>query len=488
MAKFYDTLIWEYIQNPWVRGLSLDALSEKYFDYKMISYKEITNNAKVNFKDVDLAIASDYSIEDVYITKLLHDKQQGKLSENDLKLINDIDIPLMLVLKDVEMAWVNVDVDKLDEIWDELKVELKTLKADIYEEAGEEFNINSPKQVGGILFDKLGLPATKKTKTWYSVSAQVLDDLASAYPIAKKIVLFRHYSKLLSTYIDWIKDIINPKTGRVHTSYNQTVASTGRLSSTNPNMQNIPSTSGIAWEIRKAFVPFNKGDKIMWFDYSQVEVRVLGIMSWDEELISAYVNWEDIHNKTAKLFFNTDEVTSDQRRLAKVVNFGIIYWVSPFGLTQQVHWISVWEAKEYIDAFYSKYTRVKEFFEEIVENARKNWYVETHLWRRRYIAGINDRNKMVQKAAEREAINTPIQGTAADIIKLAMIEVQKFLKDNNMKSQMIIQVHDELVFNVPEDEVETMKVEIARIMESVINEAIPLKVDFSMWDNWKEAK
>lgn len=488
MAKFYDTLLWEYIKNPWIRGLSLDDLSEKYFDYKMMSYKEITNNAKINFKDIDLAIASDYSVEDVYITKLLYDKQVWELSENDNKLLNEFDLPLMDVLKDIEMAWVNVCTHKLDEIWERLKIEIKALKEDIFNDAWEEFNINSPKQVWWILFDKLWLPATKKTKTWYSVSAQVLDDLALAYPIAKKIVLYRHYSKLLSTYIEGIKDIINPKTGRVHTNYNQTVTSTGRLSSTNPNMQNIPATSGIAWEIREAFIPYEKGDVIMWFDYSQVEVRLLWIMSWDEELISAYVNGEDIHDKTAKLFFGVDEVTSDQRRVAKVVNFGIIYWVSAFGLTQQVPWITPGEAKWYIDAFYGKYTRVKEYFDEVIDWARNNWYVETLFWRKRFISGINDRNKMVQKASEREAINTPIQWTAADVIKLAMIEVSNFLRENNMKSKMIIQVHDELVFNVPEWEIEVMNKEIPRIMEGVINEAIPLKVDWTMWKNWREAK
>jgi DNA polymerase I len=283
MAKFYDTLLWEYIKNPWMRWLSLDDLALRYFDYKMISYDEVSEKWKINFKDIDLEQASIYSWEDVYITAKIYNLQcEEKVCEE--KILNEIEIPLMEVLKDMELTWVKVDLDKLQDIWEKLKIEIKTNEEKIYEVAWEKFNINSPKQVWVILFEKLGLPTAKKTKTWYSVDNEVLESLAFKHEIARYIVNYRTAAKLLWTYIEWLSKIISPITWRIHTNYSQTIAATWRLSSINPNLQNIPVWAWLGWEIREAFIPFEKDDVIMAADYSQIEVRLLAILSGDENL------------------------------------------------------------------------------------------------------------------------------------------------------------------------------------------------------------
>lgn len=487
MAKFYDTLIWEYLKNPWERGLSLDDLAMRQFDYEKISYKEITNNNKINFSEVDLETATKYSVEDVYITHKLYKKQLEELSEEDKKILDEIDFPLLEVLRTMENNWVKIDEKKLEEIGDILKKELKILQDEIFELAWSQFNINSPKQVGYILFEKLDLPKGKKTKTWYSVNAEVLENLAKNFPIAEKIVTFRHYNKLLSTYVEGLLDLVNKETWKIHSSFNQTIVSTWRLSSTNPNLQNIPQDDGLAWEIRKAFVPFEKGDKLMAFDYSQVELRLLAILSWDKELLQAFKNWEDIHARTAKFIFEKEEISSKERSYAKMINFSVVYWVSAFSLAKRLD-ISQKEAKKYIDTFFERYSGVREFFNKMIKTCEEIGYVETMFGRKRFIKWINDRNKLVKTWAEREAINSPIQGSAADIIKIAMIKVQEFLTKNNLKSQMIIQVHDELVFNVKADEEEVITKNIVEIMESIIEAEIVLKVDYNSWKNWKEAK
>lgn len=487
MAKIYDTLIWEYIKKPGSRNLGLDDLAIRNFDLEKIKYKDLTNNAKEPFSSVDLDMAAKYSIEDVFVTRKLYDIQSNDLSESDKKVMEDMDFPLIDVLISMEEEGLVLDVDKLDEIWEELKSEIAKLQKEIYEDAWEEFNISSPKQVSEILFVKIGLPPLKKTKTGYSVNAEVLEELSHSYPFVEKIVTFRHYSKLLSTYVVWLKDHINLETGRLHPQYSQVTAATGRLSSNNPNIQNIPSTSGIAGEIRKAFVPFSEDDTIIAFDYSQVELRLLAIMSWDENLLDAYKNDEDIHERTAKFMFNKDDISSDERKKAKVINFSVVYWVWAFSLAKRLN-IPNKEAQNYIDAFFSNYSGVREYFDKTIENCEENGYVETMFWRKRYIDGINDRNKMMKKSAEREAINTPIQGTASDIIKIAMNRVFAFLKERDLKTKMIIQVHDELVFNVPADEKELIKTEIPRIMESVIDAEITLKTDTAEGKNWREAK
>lgn len=487
MAKIYDTLIWEYIKNPWSRNLWLDDLALRKFDIEKIKYKDLTNNAKIPFSEVPLKDASKYSIEDVFVTKALYNEQKLSMTDKDKTIMSEIDMPLLDVIISMEEEWLTVDFDKLSVIWEDLKIEIEKYQKEIYADSWVEFNINSPKQVSEVLFEKMWIPALKKTKTGYSVNSEVLDELSLRYPIADKIVTYRHYQKLLSTYVVWLKENINPETWRLHPNYSQVTAATGRLSSNNPNIQNIPATSWKAWEIRKAFVPFSKNDTIMAFDYSQVELRLLAIMSRDKNLIEAYKNNQDIHEKTAQLMFWKNEISNDERKKAKMINFSVVYWVWAFSLAKRLD-ITNKEAQHYINAFFENYSWVREYFDEIIKKCEENWYVETMFWRKRYIDWINDRNKMVKKSSEREAINTPIQGTASDIIKLAMIKVFEFLKEKNLKTKMIIQVHDELVFNVPEDEKEIIKTEIPKIMENIISWDVILKTDFAEWKNWREAK
>ena len=486
MAKYYDTLLWEYIQNPWIRGLSLDKLASTYLNYRTISYNEITNKWKLSFNEVDLKQASIYSWEDVYITQKLYEIQKEKWITND-KVLQDIEIPLISVLKDMEISWVKIDRDKLKEIWIHLDNEIKRLEKEIYAKAEQEFNINSPKQVWEILFDKLNIPKWKKTKTWYSVSADVLNELAFQFDIAKLIVDYRHYTKLQSTYIEWLQNLLD-ENDFLHTSYNQTVTTTWRLSSTNPNLQNIPTSEWIAWEIRLAFISRFEKWKIITIDYSQVEMRILAILSDDKHLLEAFQNNEDIHLKTAKFIFPDQEITKDKRKIAKAVNFWVIYWISPFGLSKMI-WISVWDAKIYIDKFFELYSNVKKFLDDIVKSAEKNRYVETIFWRKRYINWINDSNKIIKQAAEREATNMPIQWTNADIIKIAMIQIDKLIKQKNLKSIMIMQVHDELVFDVFPWEEEIIWNDARNIMEWILKDTpIILKADMWIWNNWREAK
>lgn len=486
MAKYYDTLLWEYIKSPWAKWLWLDKLAKDKFNYEMISYDTLTDKWKINFRDIPLDIASKYSWEDVYITRRLFEEQKKDwLLENTV--LNDIEIPLLETLIDTEITWVKIDTSKLSDIWERLKIDIEKLEKLIYDLAWKEFNIKSPKQVWEVLFVDMWLPHGKKTKTGYSVDNEVLEWLAQKYDIAKYISDYRQYSKLLSTYVEWLSKIINKKTNRIHTSYNQTVTTTWRLSSTNPNLQNIPSSSWIAWEIRGAFVPFEKWDKIIAFDYSQVEVRLLAIMSEDPDLLWNFKQDLDIHATTWSFLFWKDEISNDERKIAKAVNFWVIYWISAFWLSKMI-WASMAESKIYIDKFYEKYPKVREYFDWVIDFCEKNWYVETMYKRRRYIPNINDRNNIIKNSARREAMNMPIQWSAADIIKLAMIKVWEFLQKNNLKSQMIMQVHDEIVLNAKNDEIPLLKKEIPNIMENIIDAPIKLKVDMWLWDNWMEAK
>lgn len=486
MARFYDTLLWEYIKNPWVKGIWLDKLSWKEFNYLMISYDYITNKWEKQFKDIDLRLASIYSWEDVYITNKLFEKQKNEWLENNIVLKN-IEIPLIEVLKDIEINWVKIDRDKLKEIWILLENEIKILEKRIYDLAEENFNINSPKKVWEILFWKLWLPSSKKTKTWWSVSAEVLWDLSHKYPIAQMIVDYRHYSKVLSTYVEWLLNMLW-EDDLVHTSYNQTVTTTGRLSSTNPNLQNIPVWLWIAWEIRSAFISRFEWWKILSIDYSQVEVRILAILSKDKNLIEAFKKWEDIHHKTAEFLFPWETITASKRKIAKSVNFWVIYWISSFWLSKMIG-SSISESKDYIDKFFISYPGVKDFLESTIKECEKNLYVETLFWRKRYINWINDKNRIIKQAAEREAINMPIQWTSADIIKLAMIKSKKFLDEKKLKSKLVMQVHDELVFDIFPSEEEIIWKNIKKIMENILdNEDIILKADVSIWKNWRETK
>ncbi|MFA5916849.1 MAG: DNA polymerase [Candidatus Gracilibacteria bacterium] len=546
MAKLYDTILGEYVKNPGVRGLSLDDLAVKYLDYKTISYGEITNKKKLNFQDVDLVNASIYSGEDVYITWELYKKQTSSVipaeagisskveklentndseylknnvskenstssselidslsskeghAKKSFSILHDIEIPLIEVLKDMEITGVKIDRDKLKGVGMLLENEIFSLQKEIYNLAGEEFNIKSPKQVADILFVKLGLDSGKKNKTGFSVDNEVLEFLAKNHEIARKMIEYRTYTKLLSTYVDGLLGELDDD-DKIHTNYNQTVTSTGRLSSTNPNLQNIPTGDGIAGEIRNAFIPLNQDEVIMAFDYSQVEVRILAIMSGDENLLNAFKNDIDIHYNTAKFMFGRDNISKEERKIAKSVNFGVIYGISAFGLSKMIDG-GMAECKKYIDKFYENYPLVKEFFDKVVVDCKETGYVETLFGRKRFITGINDSNRIIADAGKREAINMPVQGTAADIIKLAMIEISKFFKENKLKSKLIMQVHDELVFSVKKDEKDIAEKNVKSIMENVLTESInkgliknnisliPILVDVGVGNNRGEAK
>lgn len=486
MSKIYDTILGEYIKNPGKKGLGLDDLAKKLFQYEMISYDSITNKGKIEFCDIDLETAAKYSGEDVYMTSLLYKKQkEEKIVDNEV--LQNIELPLLEVIKEIELNWVKIDKKILEDLGVIFKWEIEKLEKAIFEEAGCEFNIKSPKQVWEILFEKMWMQTSKKTKTWFSVDAEVLEELARENNIAKLLLEHRTYAKLQSTYIEWLIPLINKKTGKIHTNYNQIITSTWRLSSTNPNLQNIPSSVGIAWEIRWAFIPESEDNILIAADYSQVEIRVLAIMSGDENLINAFKNDIDIHYNTAKLIFSKSEINKDERKIAKSVNFWVIYWISPFWLAKMLN-ISQKDAKLYIDKFFENYPKVKSFFESIIKKTEESGYTETMFQRKRYIEWINDRNKMIKQARERESMNMPIQWTAADIIKLAMIKISKFIKENNLKSKMIMQVHDELVFDVPKSEEGTMKKNIREIMENIISGEIKLIVDIETGKNWKECK
>ncbi len=480
-AQIYDTLLWEYIQNPWDRWLSLDKIAERKFNYEKKSFDSLVKQQKLSdFWEVDLEKASKYSAEDVYITnKLFLQQKENKVIDD--KVLKEIEIPLIKVLENIEITWVKIYRDRLKELWIIFENEIIRLSNSIYKEVDEEFNISSPKQVWYILFEKLWLPRWKKTKTWYSVNSEVLESLAKEYAIAQKIIDYRHFSKLNSTYINWLLELLDDK-DFLHTSYNQAVTTTWRLSSTNPNLQNIPSWDWIASEIRSAFISRFKNWKIMSFDYSQVEIRLLAIMSEDENLINFFKEWFDIHKKTAELIWTTD------RKVAKAVNFWVIYWISWFWLSKMIN-ISVAQANDYIKKFFIHYPWVKKYLEETIEFCEKNWYVETIFWRKRFIKWINDSNKIIKKAAEREAINMPIQWTSADIIKISMNKVFDFLNNSDLKSKLIMQVHDELVFDVFPWEEEKLKEWVSDIMENILkNKPIKLIVDNNIWNNWKEAK
>lgn len=495
--KYYDTMIWAYLENPWARGLWLDALAKRNFNYQMQSYESVTQKKKLRFDELDALTAANYSWEDVYITWLLYQKQQSSQLDNSQKhilkntqkynILQDIELPLLPILSDMELRGIRVDRDFLKWLQGRLEHAIGELETEIYALAWEHFNIQSPKQVASILFEKLWLPSTKKTKTGYSVDSEVLENLAKQSPLADAILRHRHYSKLLSTYVIALLDSCD-ENDRIHTSFNQTITSTGRLSSSQPNLQNIPHGDDIAWEIRKAFVPYAPWDVLMAFDYSQIEVRLLAYMSGDVQLIDAFTQQKDIHQVTAEFIFKTKNISSTQRKFAKAVNFWVIYGISPFWLSKMLD-ISQKDAKNYIDAFYALYPQVAIYYNQIIEDAKKNGYVETYFWRRRYIPQIQDANKVIAKGAEREAINMPIQGTSADIIKLAMIEVDAFMKKNNLASSLLLQVHDELIFNVVPAEYDTISREIPRIMENIIPESsVHFRVDMAYGKSWKDCK
>lgn len=492
-GKLFDTMIAHYLINSDMRH-NMDVLSETYLNYTPISITELIGKKgknQLSMREVPLEKQTEYAVEDADITLQLKEHFQGELTEaNTKKLFDELEIPLVKVLASMELEGINLDKPFLASLSKELDNDIKQLEQKIYTAAGEEFNIASPKQLGVILFEKMKLvDKPKKTKTGqYSTSEDILRYLAKDHDIIQNILDFRGLSKLKSTYVDALPTQVLEQTGHVHTDYMQTVAATGRLSSNNPNLQNIPIRTERGRQVRKAFIPRSEEYTLLAADYSQIELRVIAALSEEENMINAFKNGEDIHASTAARVFDValNEVTREQRSNAKTVNFGIIYGVSAFGLSNQTN-LNRTEAKELIDTYYETYPNLRAFVSKQVAFARDNGYVETVLGRRRYLKDINSRNAVVRGAAERNAVNAPIQGSAADIIKIAMINIYNKLNEGNYKTKMLLQVHDELVFDVYKPELETMKQLIKHEMENAYQLAVPLDVDFDIGDNWLEA-
>jgi DNA polymerase-1 len=492
-GKLFDTMLAHYLINPDMRH-NMDVLAETYLNYTPISITELIGKKgknQLSMRDVPLEKLTEYAVEDADVTLQLKEHFKNELGEaNTQKLFDEIEIPLLRVLAAMELEGINLDKDFLNGLSEQLDKDIKALESKIYAEAGEEFNIASPKQLGIILFEKLKLvDKPKKTKSGqYSTAEDVLSYLAKDHDIIKNILEFRGLSKLKSTYVDALPNQVEEATGRVHTDYMQTVAATGRLSSNNPNLQNIPIRTERGRQVRKAFIPRSEEYTLLAADYSQIELRIIAALSKEETMIEAFKNGEDIHASTASKVFNVpiDEVTREQRSNAKTVNFGIIYGVSAFGLSNQTN-LSRAESKELIDTYYATYPKLRSFIHEQVDFARDNGYVQTVLGRRRYLKDINSRNAVVRGAAERNAVNAPIQGSAADIIKIAMINIYNKLQEGNFKTKMLLQVHDELVFDVYKPELENVKTLVKTEMESAFTLEVPLDVDLDTGDNWLEA-
>ena len=493
-GKLFDTMIAHYLINPDMRH-NMDILSETYLRYSPKSIEDLIGKKGKNQKsmrDIELEEIKEYAVEDADVTLQLKEIFTLELDKTGTKkLFEEIEIPLIPVLAAMELEGINLDVPFLKLMSVKMAVESNTLEQKIYETAGSTFNLASPKQLGDILFDKLkiGGAKQKKTKTGqYATGEEILSYLEKDNPIVKDILEWRQMVKLQSTYIDALPNQVDKKTGRVHTDYMQTVAATGRLSSNNPNLQNIPIRTERGRLIRKAFIPRDENYTLLSADYSQIELRIIAALSGEENMIKAFQNNEDIHRSTAAKVFNVslEEVTSAQRSNAKTVNFGIIYGVSAFGLSNQTSLLRK-EAAELIDAYYATYPKLKSYMANQVDFARENGYVQTVLGRRRYLKDINSANMMVRSGAERNAVNAPIQGSAADIIKIAMINIHKKLTSENWKSKMLLQVHDELVFDVHNSELEKIQPMIKHEMENAFIMDVPLEVEIGMGKNWLEA-
>lgn len=487
---YFDTMLASYVIDPDQKH-GMDELSEKYLNYKPIPLLELIGSKKTPEKifEVDVERLSDYSCEDADITFRLYEILDKILEKEGLeKVAYEIEFPLVPVLEDMERTGVRVDTKILKEFSKDLQILLDNYSNEIYRLAGETFNINSTQQLQKILFEKLKLPETSKTKTGFSTDARALESLKGTHPIIDIIMDYRQVSKLKSTYADALPDLINPLTGRIHTTYNQTAASTGRLSSNDPNLQNIPIRTELGKEIRRAFVPRDKNFVILSADYSQIELRIMASICGDETLIKAFKNGEDIHRRTAALVFkvNPEDVTPEMRRKAKEVNFGILYGLGPFGLKTRLG-ISQAHAKEIFDNYFNSFKNVKKFMEDSIKKAQQKGYAETLMGRRRYLRNINSKNKVVRQFEERVAINMPIQGTAADMIKLAMIKIYKELKKRKAQTKMILQVHDELVFDAHKSEVDELKFVIKDLMENALPLNLPVVVDIGIGDNWLDA-
>lgn len=493
-GKLFDTMIAHYLINPDMRH-NMDVLSETYLKYSPKSIETLIGKKGKNQKsmrDVEVEQVKEYAVEDTDVTLQLKEVFEPILEQTQTRnLFDQIEIPLVPVLADMEAEGVRLDVDYLKALSAELATDIKALEMRIYEAAGHSFNLASPKQLGEVLFDKLKIGGTKQKKTktgQYATGEEVLSFFAKDHQIVRDILDWRQLVKLQNTYVDSLPNEVNPKTQRVHTDYMQTVAATGRLSSNNPNLQNIPIRTERGRQIRKAFVPRDENYTLLSADYSQIELRIIAALSGEPNMIESFAKGEDIHRSTAAKVFNVplEEVTREQRSHAKTVNFGIIYGVSAFGLSNQTD-LSRSESAALIEAYYKTYPRLKEYIAEQIEFARHHGYVQTISGRRRYLKDINSQNAVVRGAAERNAVNAPIQGSAADIIKIAMINIHKRLKAEKLQSKMLLQVHDELVFDAYKTELDQLKQIIKHEMENAFVLAVPLVVDMGTGENWLEA-
>ena len=490
----FDIEIAGYLLNSNINKYTLEYLSEEYLKLDIATYLKNTEP-----EEKQLTIFEQYENQGntiskknyiyAYLIYKLYSILTSKMEETDtLQLFNQIEMPLIEVLADMQYQGINVDKKKLLEFGDELKTRLNELTKEIYELAGEEFNINSPKQLGEVLFEKLKLPMAKKNKTGYSTGVEILEKLKTTHPIIEKLLEYRQIGRLNSTYVEGLIPYINSKTNRIHSSFHQTVTATGRISSTDPNLQNIPTRYELGKNLRKVFKP-ERGRIFIDADYSQIELRVLAHISNDEHMIEAFNHDEDIHKQVASKVFNVpiEKVTKEQRSRAKAVNFGIVYGITDFGLAEQIG-IPRKEAKKYIEQYLEKYQGIKQFMEQIVEKAKKDNYVETLFHRRRYVPEINSNNYMVRQFGNRIAMNTPIQGTAADIMKLAMINIYRKLNERKLKSKIILQVHDELLIEAEPEEKEELEEILKQEMENVIKLKVPLKIDIEEGKNLYDAK
>ncbi|MBL6643621.1 MAG: DNA polymerase I [Flavobacteriaceae bacterium] len=492
-GPLYDTMIAHYLINPDMRH-NMDILAETYLNYSPQSITELIGKKGKNqgsMRDVPLDQQTQYAVEDADITLQLKHHFEKELAEADTTaLFKTVELPLVQVLTDMEAEGINLNVKFLKELSKTLNADISILEKDIFEEVGETFNLASPKQLGVILFEKLKLvDKPKKTKTGqYSTAEYILSYLSKEHPIVAKILEWRSLQKLENTYLSALPNDLNPNTKRIHTVYNQAVAATGRLSSNNPNLQNIPIRTPRGQEVRKAFIPRDNDHILMAADYSQIELRIIAALSKDPAMVKAFQNNEDIHAATAARVFDVslEEVTREQRSNAKTVNFGIVYGVSAFGLSQQTN-LNRSESKELIDTYYERYPQLKQYISDQVNFARENGYVATVLGRRRYLKDINSQNAVVRGAAERNAVNAPIQGSAADIIKLAMIQIHQKIKNENWQSKMLLQVHDELVFDVLKSEKEGFEKMVKTEMEKAFDIGLPLVVDIGFGNHWLEA-
>ncbi len=486
----FDTMVASYLIDPNERRHNLDDIAGRYLSYTTIKFKDLTGTGRnaVTLEEVPLERVAEYAIEDADITLRLYHLFGPKLKEESLeRLFFDVEMPLVSVLADMEHAGVMLDIPYMQELLVENERRLAAVEKEIFQDAGQTFNVNSTRELASVLFEKLGLKPQKKTKTGYSTDITVLESLRGSHEIIDRLINYRTLSKLKNTYIETLPKLVSPKTRRIHTSYNQTVAATGRLSSSEPNLQNIPIRDEFGKSIRRGFIPA-EGHLFLAADYSQIELRLVAHLSGDENMLQAFRDGIDIHSLTAASVFGVtlDNVNADMRRQGKIINFATIYGVSPYGLSQQAE-ISIKDASLFIERYFESYPGVRAYIDNTIAFAREHGYVKTLLGRKRAVPGITSDDKFPREGAERVAINTPIQGTSADMIKIAMINIAADLSEKGMKSKMILQVHDELVFEVHESEKSEMEALVRERMEKALNLDVPIQVDIGWGENWEEA-